>query len=163
MVAGGEQQPVGKIHARSARLGHDRAQLCRRRVRPCAIGEWRSRENKVARLIILRSRCGICQLHGATYTVDIDFFAADLVQGPNWVIDIGKASEVLSDVLSLYHLKNLDEIFPEENTTTEFMCVTIHKGLCERLKGLFDGSIRVTLWESHKAWASYHGDMDAHL
>ena len=28
-------------------------------------------------------------------------------------------------------------------------------------KAPFAGSIKVTLWESHKAWASYSGDVDA--
>lgn len=40
----------------------------------------------------------------------------------NWVVDIGEASEVLGTVLRNYNFQNLDEVFPGENTTTEFMC-----------------------------------------
>lgn len=77
----------------------------------------------------------------------------------NWVIDIGEATSILSTVLSKYNYKNLDDVFPSEiNTTTEFMCKSIHKDLCELLKAKqikLNGSIKVTLFESHKAWASY--------
>ena len=52
----------------------------------------------------------------------------------------------------------MNEIFPEENTTTEFMCKVIHNDLIQRLKGkCYKGSnLSVKLFESHKAWASYH-------
>jgi hypothetical protein len=38
------------------------------------------------------------------------------------VLDIGEGMTVLKEVLAQYNLKNLDELFPGENTTTEFMC-----------------------------------------
>lgn len=99
-------------------------------------------------------------MHGATYTCDVEFCAAKLVEKNNWVIDIGEASSILSDVLSKYNLKNLDEVFPNgEMTTTEFMAKQIFDGVAKRVKGEcgFVGDIRVKLWESHKAWASYEG------
>ena len=37
---------------------------------------------------------------------------------------------VLKEVLAQYNLKNLDELFPGENTTTEFMC-----RYCRRKRG----------------------------
>ena len=80
----------------------------------------------------------------------------------NWVIDIGEASSILSDVLSQYNLKNLDEVFPNgEITTTEFMAKQIYEDLYERVKNQcgFEGEICVKLWESHKAWASYEGEV----
>ena len=112
-------------------------------------------------------------MHGATYTVDVEFHVDELVrstfacrgraareptfsrlqprpripraqtrrvlfipaaspdthlistvQAPrlNWVLDIGEGMTVLKEVLAQYNLKNLDELFPGENTTTEFMC-----------------------------------------
>lgn len=64
----------------------------------------------------------VSQMHGATYTVDAEFKTDALVEKSNWVVDIGAASEMLSDVLSKYNFKNLNELFPGENTTTEFMC-----------------------------------------
>ena len=72
-------------------------------------------------------------LHGATFTVDVDFSSSELVDKCNWVIDIAKASNVLQEVLAKYHMKNLDEIFPGENTTTEFMCRAIHADIAEKL------------------------------
>lgn len=100
-------------------------------------------------------------MHGATYTCDVEFCSADLVEGTNWVIDIGKASDILADVLGKYNLKNLDEVFPNgEMTTTEFMCKVIHDGIAQRIREDvkdFKGEIRVKLWESHKAWASFVG------
>lgn len=61
-------------------------------------------------------------MHGATYTVDAEFKTDALVEKSNWVVDIGAASEMLASVLSKYNFKNLNEIFPGQNTTTEFMC-----------------------------------------
>ena len=100
-------------------------------------------------------------LHGATYTCDVEFSSKSLVADTNWVIDIGKASELLSEVLAKYNYQNLDEVFPDKTlTTTEFMCQQIHSDLCERLRSEckeFQGDLCVKLWESHKAWASYTG------
>lgn len=86
-------------------------------------------------------------LHGATYTVDVDFITPDLVKGSNWVVDIGDASTMLSEVLSDFNFKNLDELFPTENTTTEFMCKEIHGRLCKKIitKATFRGKLRVKL------------------
>ena len=84
-----------------------------------------------------------------------------MVPKNNWVIDIGEASNILSDVLSKYNLKNLDEVFPDEEimTTTEFMSKQIFEDVAERVRKEcgFRGEICVKLWESHKAWASYEG------
>lgn len=90
-------------------------------------------------------------------------------------MDIGKASELLSKVLSKYNLKNLDEVFPDgELTTTEFMARKIHQDLAEMIRtemhetcddgpaegeAMWKGQIRVKLWESHKAWASYEAEI----
>jgi 6-pyruvoyl-tetrahydropterin synthase len=96
------------------------------------------------------------QLHGATYTVDVEIRTDELTRGQNWVMDIGKAHEVLGQVLNKYNFKNLNDVFPDENTTTEFMCKIIHRDLAEKL-GCLDGkaTLSVKLWESHKAWASF--------
>lgn len=105
-------------------------------------------------------------LHGATYTVDVEFASLDLHPECNWVIDIGVASDMVAEVLKKYNYKNLDEVFGKDvMTTTEFMCKTIFEGVVNNLKekyGLsdeesFKGWIKVTLWESHKAWASFEG------
>ncbi len=107
-------------------------------------------------------------LHGATYTVDVEFASKELHPECNWVIDIGAASEMVADVLKEYNYKNLDEVFGEGvMTTTEFMCKAVFDGVVKKLKDkqvisegdekLFEGWIKVTLWESHKAWASFEG------
>jgi 6-pyruvoyltetrahydropterin/6-carboxytetrahydropterin synthase len=100
-------------------------------------------------------------MHGATYTCDVDFLAQSLNEETNWVVDIGKASDVLGRVLSRYNLKNLDEVFPDHTmTTTEFMCKQIHDDICDLLREEcedFEGVVRVKLWESHKAWGTYTG------
>ena len=105
--------------------------------------------------------CKYMTQHGATYTCDVEFSSNELVEGTNWVIDIGKASNILSSVLSKYNLKNLDEVFPNgEMTTTEFMCKIIYEEVAEQIRAEvvdFRGEICVKLWESHKAWASYMG------
>jgi 6-pyruvoyltetrahydropterin/6-carboxytetrahydropterin synthase len=102
-----------------------------------------------------------CQLHGATYTCDVEFCRPDLESPMNWVIDIGLASQILSKVLQKYNFQNLDELFPEDvMTTTEFMAKQIHADICERLQQMnpdFTGDLCVKLHESHKAWASYTG------
>jgi 6-pyruvoyl-tetrahydropterin synthase len=99
-------------------------------------------------------------MHGATYTCDVDFLTDRLNPETNWVIDIGKASEIVSEVLSKYNLRNLDEIFGDIMTTTEFMARQIHDDIKERLVNEcsdFKGVVRVKLFESHKAWATYIG------
>lgn len=106
-------------------------------------------------------------LHGATYTVDVEFASRNLHPECNWVIDIGVASDLVAEVLKKYNYKNLDEVFGEGiMTTTEFMCRAIHDGVVEKLKEKyakdgdengFKGWIKVSLWESHKAWASFDG------
>ncbi|EJK72442.1 hypothetical protein THAOC_06029, partial [Thalassiosira oceanica] len=108
-------------------------------------------------------------LHGATYTVDVEFASEALHPECNWVIDIGLASDLVADVLKKYNYQNLDEVFGKKiMTTTEFMCKEIHTRVVERLREKrqsedgsddndFRGWVKVTLFESHKAWASLMG------
>lgn len=100
-------------------------------------------------------------MHGATYTCDVEFLTDKLNPETNWVIDIGKALDIVADVLKQYNLKNLDEIFGDDvMTTTEFMSRQIHDDIKNRLKDEcndFDGVVSVKLYESHKAWATYTG------
>lgn len=106
-------------------------------------------------------------LHGATYVVDVTF-EREALDSDDLIVDIGLASRVLSEVIGEFNMKNLDDIeeFAGRNTTTEFMAVTVfdrmaaalHQGrLGETGKGLC--GMKVTLGESHIAWASYHGKL----
>jgi 6-pyruvoyltetrahydropterin/6-carboxytetrahydropterin synthase len=99
------------------------------------------------------------QMHGATYTVDCEFRCNDLVPALNWVVDIGAASSALKEVLSQFNYKNLDDLpqFAGQNTTTEYMCKQVFNGMCAKFGSSFQGEIKVTIAESHAAWASYTG------
>ena len=100
------------------------------------------------------------EMHGTTYVVDTEYFSKQLNRA-NVVIDIGLAHEVLRKVLGKLNYKNLDTL-PEFNgslTTTEFLAAHIHRELSALLRGDFSGNLRVTLGESHVAWASYEGSI----
>ncbi len=108
-------------------------------------------------------------LHGATYIVDLEMRRPSL-DDDGLVVDIGLASQSLAAVLSEFNFKNLDDIpeFSGNNTTTEFMAsVIFHRiaALIERgelgpsAHGLTQ--MKVTLHESHVAWAAFEGDLPA--
>ena len=103
------------------------------------------------------------RLHGATFVVDATFRRPEL-DADGLVVDIGRATAVLRDVLSALDYRNLDEEpdFAGVNTTTEVLARHVADRLAERLRSgeLGDGAsgltgIEVTLRESHVAWASY--------
>jgi hypothetical protein len=94
----------------------------------------------------------------------VEFRSSRLHPKNNWVVDIGAASSILSAACSSLNFSNLDEKYPGEMTTTEFVCKKIHEGVKTGggvqgyKKGWFKGGeIKVTVHESHKAWASYTG------
>jgi 6-pyruvoyl-tetrahydropterin synthase len=105
------------------------------------------------------------RLHGATYVVDVEFRRAAL-DGDGIVVDIGKATDTLKAVLAALNFQNLDEVpaFTGRNTTTEFlareifdrMLAAIDRGDLGPTAGEIDAA-RVTLHESHVAWAAYEG------
>jgi 6-pyruvoyl-tetrahydropterin synthase len=106
-------------------------------------------------------------LHGATYVVDAEFRRPAL-DPDNIVVDIGKASEVVKAVLNELNFSNLDAVpeFEGENTTTEFMARVLFEKIRARIsagdlgkhaEGL--SSLKVTLHESHIAWATYEGEL----
>lgn len=97
-------------------------------------------------------------MHGATYVVDVTF-SSEKLDPHNVVIDIGKAKDITSDVLSHLNYKNLDELpqFKNKLTTTEFMAKYIHDKIKEQVVAFFEGTISVCLGETHDAWASYSG------
>lgn len=102
-------------------------------------------------------------LHGATFIVDVAIFAESL--DPNGVVvDIGRATEELSLILSPLKYRNLDEVaaFKGANTTTEFLTRYIFERFAEAARSGELGragkdlkSIRVTISESHVARAWY--------
>ena len=98
------------------------------------------------------------QLHGATYIVDASFMAKKLDKN-NIVIDIDKATQVLKKALSPLNYQNLDDLpqFKGHLTTTEFLARYIHQTICEEVRAYFKGTLKITLEESHVAWAAYEG------
>ena len=109
------------------------------------------------------------RLHGATYVVDVEFRRPDLDRN-GIVVDIGLAASTLHDVLAALNYRNLDEQgeFSGTNTTTEFLARTIFERLAQAIRagrlGPSAGAItamRVTLHESHVAWAAFEGGIAA--
>jgi 6-pyruvoyl-tetrahydropterin synthase len=107
------------------------------------------------------------RLHGATYVVDVELRRPEL-DASGVVVDIGRASEFLHETLAAINFRNLDEL-PEmsgKNTTTEFMARHVWQRMADAAKegALGPGSseisaIKVTLHESHIAWASYEAEL----
>ena len=107
------------------------------------------------------------RLHGATYVVDVEFKRRD-VDADGIVVDIGRATETLRQVLGELNYRNLDEIpeFAGRNTTTEFLARVVFERIVASIRkgelgpGATDvESIRVTLQESHIASASFEGTL----
>jgi len=105
------------------------------------------------------------RLHGATYVVDVEFRRPSLDE-TSVVVDIGRASEALRGVLSAFAFRNLDDepAFRGKNTTTEFLAKVVFDRMVQKLDAgeLGPGSeslvsMKVTLHESHVAWAAYEG------
>ena len=107
------------------------------------------------------------KLHGATYVVDVEFRRHEL-DPDGIVVDIGRASDGLREVLSALNFRNLDDepVFGGRNTTTEFLAFVIHERMTAKIaagdlgphaRGLT--SLRVALHESHVAWAAYEAKL----
>jgi len=98
------------------------------------------------------------QLHGATYVVDAEFKTEALDEN-NIVIDIDIATKVLQKALQPLKYQNLDDLeqFQGKLTTTEFLARYVHDVISNEVKDRFRGSLKVTLGESHVAWAAYEG------
>jgi len=107
-------------------------------------------------------------LHGATYVVDLEMRRKQLDKD-GLVVDIGLASQSLAAVLATLNYKNLDDVpeFAGENTTTEFLAAVIYERIESMIKAGDLGvaakgldALKVTLHESHIAWAAFERDLD---
>ena len=96
------------------------------------------------------------RLHGATYVVDATFRRATL-DADGIVLDIGRAAEVLREVVAELGYRNLDEepALAGMNTTTEELARVVADRLADAFAAQGIDSLLVTLRESHVAWASY--------
>jgi 6-pyruvoyl-tetrahydropterin synthase len=104
------------------------------------------------------------RLHGATFVVDLEL-ARSALDANGIVADIGLVGDLLKAVLAPLNYRNLDELeeFRGQNTTTEVLARAIALQVRERIlagalgedaKAALD-AVKVTLGESHVAWASY--------
>ena len=104
------------------------------------------------------------RLHGATFVVDLELARREL-DADGIVVDIGLLGELLKGVLEPLNYRNLDELpeFAGRNSTTEVLAQVICERVCDRIaagalgddaRGALE-AIKVTLGESHVAWASY--------
>ncbi len=109
------------------------------------------------------------RLHGATYVVDVEFRRPELDEN-GIVVDIGLAATALHEVLAAMNYRNLDAQteFTGHNTTTEFLARAIFERLARAMReGRLGASasaittMRVTLHESHVAWAAFEGGIPA--
>jgi 6-pyruvoyltetrahydropterin/6-carboxytetrahydropterin synthase len=107
------------------------------------------------------------RLHGATYVVDVEFRRPELGH-EGVVVDIGRATQALTAILEELNFNNLDDVpaFGKQNTTTEFLSRAVFDRMEQRIdRGELGpgsdrlSSMRVTLHESHVAWASYEGSL----
>ena len=107
------------------------------------------------------------QLHGATYVVDATFRRGAL-DADGVVVDIGRASGQLREVIGRLTYRNLDDdpAFERVNTTTEVLAEVVADELVARIHAgeLGEGAralsgVAVTLTESPVAWATYERDL----
>lgn len=99
-------------------------------------------------------------MHGCTYVVDVEFIAEELDEN-SIVIDMGIAGKIVKDVLQTINYQNLDEIeeFKGKNTTTEFLARYVFQQVKQQLQNTQVTALKVTLNESHTAWASFSGKL----
>jgi 6-pyruvoyl-tetrahydropterin synthase len=107
------------------------------------------------------------QLHGATYVVDLEL-RRNALDTDGVVVDIGRAAAALREVLAEFNYRNLDSeaSLAGKNTTTEVLAAEIFQRMAHRIRAgaLGDSaqelvSMRVTLHESHIAWAAFEGEL----
>jgi 6-pyruvoyltetrahydropterin/6-carboxytetrahydropterin synthase len=108
------------------------------------------------------------KLHGATFIVDLELRRQSL-DADGLIADIGALTALLRQVLEPLNYRNLDEVgeFAGKNTTTEFLAKAIFDRVREKISAgaLGSGSARafhslkISLGESHVAWASFEGPL----
>ena len=108
------------------------------------------------------------RLHGATFVVDLELARREL-DGDGIVVDIGLLGALLKGVLTPLNYRNLDELpeFAGRTSTTEVLARAICGRVRDRIAAGALGddarsaleAIKVTLGESHIAWASYEAKL----
>ena len=110
------------------------------------------------------------RLHGATYVVDVEFRRPAL-DADGIVVDIGRATEALRRVPRRPQLPQprRGAGLSGKNTTTEFLARHVFDRIVDGdLRGELGPAatgiewVRVTLHESHVAWAAFEGPVERH-
>jgi 6-pyruvoyltetrahydropterin/6-carboxytetrahydropterin synthase len=106
------------------------------------------------------------KLHGATFIVDLEL-RRHALDADGLIADIGALTVLLRQVLEPLNYRNLDDVaeFAGKNTTTEFLAKEIFDRARARIAAgaLGNGtaqafhSMKISLGESHVAWASFDG------
>ena len=100
------------------------------------------------------------RLHGHTYRVEVTVGGEGL-DASGVLCDISRVKETLRAIVGRLHYQNLDEL--EElrgiNTTAENLCKHIYDKLSPHLDRAQVQHLKVTLWESSSAFASYQGEI----
>ena len=95
------------------------------------------------------------RLHGHSYRVQVTV-KGDSLNEDGVLYDIARLRESLREVLDCLHYRNLNELaaFRNINPTVENVARHIHEGVTGAL-GEEVAGLRVTVWESPTAYASY--------
>ena len=97
------------------------------------------------------------RLHGHTYRVEVRAEASE-IDPTGTFYDIGRLRGDLNAILEPLHYQNLNDVteLVGINTTAEVMARYICKNLASRIvKGKVEG-LKVTVWESSSAFATYY-------
>jgi 6-pyruvoyltetrahydropterin/6-carboxytetrahydropterin synthase len=106
------------------------------------------------------------RLHGATYVVEAEL-RREVLDADGIVCDIGRALDLLKEVLGQFEYQNLDDFeeFRGRNTTTEFLAGEIHRRLARQIREGALGAppvagLKVVLRENPVAWAAYDAALE---
>lgn len=98
--------------------------------------------------------------HGHTYRVEL------AVRGPSLrddgaLCDIAVLQQALQEITSTLHYRDLDELPPFEgrNSTAEVVAQYLFQEIAPRLREQGLIALRVRVWESPQAYASYEGSL----
>ena len=109
------------------------------------------------------------RVHGATFVVEWELRRKRL-DADGLIVDIGLMRRTLRSALDELDYRNLDDVEPLKgtNTTTEFLAGEIHRRLSAAIEAGALGAdgpaiavMKITLHESHVAWAAYEGPPSA--
>lgn len=94
--------------------------------------------------------------HVSTFDIEITFITPK-VDANGIIVDFAAAQVALNDTLGPLRFQNLDEVaeVKDLNTTTENLCRYVHDQICARMKGKFDGTLKVEFHEGRVASACY--------